>query len=143
MLDWFKSINWDVINWDVVKTSGAGLFIATGPIGGVLIAFGLPQDRTVSVTGALSALFLLVCAIGFIVQQGRKRTDQGKADDISRLSTTGKAAVLAKLPDALVLEAVNNMPDVNNVSVTRTATDGVRTAALNENLDKINFSKVG
>lgn len=128
------------INWDVVKVLGGGLFVAGGPLAGVLAAFGV-ADGTISKWLGIGVAFVgLICFMGPLLIQALQQTDAGKAATIEGLSPAGKAAVLDKLPDATKLAAVNALPDVVNVEIKPTATDGVRTAALDNNLDKVNFT---
>ena len=125
------------INWDVVKVLGGGLFVAGGPLAGVLAAFGVADGTISKWLGIGIAVLSLICFIGPLLAQALQRTDAGKARDIASLSPAGQAAVLDKLPDETKIAAVNAIPAVTQVVVSDFAVDGAAKAVADRSLKKV------
>lgn len=127
-------------NLDVIKSLLLDVPIGIGLLAGVLAAFGLSDSDVKYYTGIVVALAALGAWVIVSIKRAFNQTDGGKAATFEKLDPAGKAAVLERLPAETKLAAVNALPDVVNVEVAKTATNGTRTAALDPSLDKVNLS---
>lgn len=125
-------IQWDVV-WSVLRT----LLVAGGPVGTLLIACGFPAVQVSTWLGiGLGVVGVLSVAVPGLVG-ALKQTNSGKVANVATLPMESKAAVAASLPSEITLAAVNDLPDVKQVVVSKSASDGVATAAANPMLDKV------
>lgn len=137
------------MNWDVIKKIAIAIPTGAVVITNLLSAVGL---STVQVGQVMAALLaggaLLVWGID-TVRSALAQTDAGKAQTFERLDEQGKAAVLdntsmvtkasivAKLPDELKLQAVNDIPEVTKVVTVNNPTNGVAKAVASPDAPKI------
>lgn len=126
------------INWDVVKQAGGQVLVVLGAVGNVLVLMGYASpdqvDHWVAIGGSILSTLVMIGPMIIVVLQ---QTDTGKANQINRLDTDGKIAVLDKMSTATKLAAAVSIPEVKKIVVADHATGSVAKAANDGTIAKV------
>jgi len=137
------------VNLDVIKSLLLDVPVGIGLLAGLLSAIGLGSAQVGYVTGIVVAAAALGVFVIGAIKRTSDQTDTGKAASFDKLDDAGQQAVLDRvsndtlnrladrLPEEIKVNAVQQLPDVKQVVISDTPSNGLKTLADDPTVTKV------